>query len=174
MMCVKIWKTTGMIKVSGKIINPWPRMFNHPSIQEDVPNTRCECMPGTKLGAGDSQGEMTGRMFSTHSSLSRIRWLASSLPSCRKSVPISKPWLLSSIKVEMEWEFGVIGCTLWHVEWTNNRILLYNTGSYLQYPMTNHNGEECEEECMYMCNWSTLWCSRNQHNILNQLHSSQK
>lgn len=73
MMCVKIWKTTGMIKVPGKIIKPWPRMFNHPSIQEDVPNTCCECVPGTELGAGDSQGEMTRRVFSTHSPLRRRR-----------------------------------------------------------------------------------------------------
>ena len=25
--------------------------------------------------------------------------------------------------------------------WINNKILLYSTGNYIQYPMINHNGE---------------------------------
>jgi len=28
--------------------------------------------------------------------------------------------------------------------WINNRVILYNTGNYIQYPLINHNGKECE------------------------------
>ena len=38
----------------------------------------------------------------------------------------------------MEWEFGVSRCQLVHVEWVN-KVLLYNTKNYIQYPLINHN-----------------------------------
>ena len=40
------------------------------------------------------------------------------------------------------WEFGVSRCKLLHVEWINNKVLLYSTGNSIQYPRINHNGEE--------------------------------
>ena len=52
----------------------------------------------------------------------------------------------------MEWEFGVSRCKLFHIEWLNNKVLLYSTGSYIQYPVINHNGKEYKKECMYMYN----------------------
>ena len=30
-----------------------------------------------------------------------------------------------------------------------NKVLLYNTGNSIQYPVINHNGKECEKE--YIC-----------------------
>ena len=33
------------------------------------------------------------------------------------------------------------------IEWINNKVLLYRTGNYIQYPVINHN----EKECIYMC-----------------------
>ena len=30
----------------------------------------------------------------------------------------------------------------------NNKVLLYSTGNYSQYPMINHNGKEYEKECI--------------------------
>ena len=42
----------------------------------------------------------------------------------------------------MEWEFGISRCKLLYREWINNKGLLYSTGNYIQYPMTNHNGKE--------------------------------
>ena len=33
----------------------------------------------------------------------------------------------------------------------NNKVLLYSTGNYIQYPVINHNGEEYEIE--YMCTY---------------------
>ena len=38
----------------------------------------------------------------------------------------------------MDWEFGVSGCKLLYIEWINNKVLLYSTGNYIQYPVINH------------------------------------
>ena len=32
-----------------------------------------------------------------------------------------------------------------------NKVLLYSTGNYIQYPVINHNGKEYEKS-IYMCN----------------------
>ena len=42
----------------------------------------------------------------------------------------------------MDWEFGVSRCKLLHIEWINNKALLYSTGNYIQYLEINHNGKE--------------------------------
>ena len=46
----------------------------------------------------------------------------------------------------MEWEFGICRCKLLYREWINNKVLLYSTGNYIQYPVINHNGKEYEKE----------------------------
>ena len=33
----------------------------------------------------------------------------------------------------------------------NNKIILYSTGNYIQYPMINHNGKEYEKEYIHVC-----------------------
>ena len=43
---------------------------------------------------------------------------------------------------EKEWEFGISGCKLLYTAWINNKVLLYSTGNYIQYPVINHNGKE--------------------------------
>ena len=48
----------------------------------------------------------------------------------------------------MHWEFGISRCKLSYIEWINNKVLLYSTGNYIQYPVVNHSGKEC----MFMCN----------------------
>ena len=48
-----------------------------------------------------------------------------------------------------DWEFGISRCKLLYIGWINNKVLLYSTGSYTQYPMINHNGKEYEKECTY-------------------------
>ena len=45
----------------------------------------------------------------------------------------------------MDWEFGVSRCKLLHIEWIENKVLLYNTGNYIQYPVIKHNGKEYEK-----------------------------
>ena len=32
----------------------------------------------------------------------------------------------------------------------NNKVLLYSTGNYIQYPLVNHNGKEYEKEYVYI------------------------
>ena len=43
-----------------------------------------------------------------------------------------------------EWEFGVSRGKLLHMGWINNKVLLYNTGNYIKYPVTSHNGKKYE------------------------------
>ena len=43
---------------------------------------------------------------------------------------------------QMEWEFGVSRCKLLYIEWINRTVLLYSTGNYIQYPVTDHNGKD--------------------------------
>ena len=42
----------------------------------------------------------------------------------------------------MGWQFGISKCKLLYREWINNKVLLYSTGNYIQYPMINNNGKE--------------------------------
>ena len=43
----------------------------------------------------------------------------------------------------IDWEFGVSRYKLLYIEWIN-KVLLYSTGNYIQYPVINHNGKEYE------------------------------
>ena len=36
---------------------------------------------------------------------------------------------------EMDWEFRISRCELLYIEWINNKVLLYSTGNYIQYPV---------------------------------------
>ena len=47
----------------------------------------------------------------------------------------------------MNWESGVNRCKLLHLEWINNKVLLYSTGNHIQYSEINHNGKEYKQEC---------------------------
>ena len=50
----------------------------------------------------------------------------------------------------MDWEFGVSRCKLLHLEWIDNKVLLYSTGNYIQFPGINHNAKEYKKR-MYIC-----------------------
>ena len=40
---------------------------------------------------------------------------------------------------------------LLYIEWINNKVLLYSTENYIQYPIINHNGKEyLKKECVYI------------------------
>ena len=52
----------------------------------------------------------------------------------------------------MDWEFGISRCKLLSIEWINNKVLLYSTGNYIHYPITNHNGKEY----VYICTTESL------------------
>ena len=48
-----------------------------------------------------------------------------------------------------DWEFGVSRCKLLYRGWINNKVLLYSTGNYIQYPVINHNGKEYKKKNVY-------------------------
>ena len=53
------------------------------------------------------------------------------------------------------WELGFSRGRLLHTEWLNNEVLLYSTGKYMQYPVTNYNGEDefnVPHAITYSCN----------------------
>ena len=43
----------------------------------------------------------------------------------------------------MNWDFGVSGWKLLHLERINNKVLVYRTGNYIQPPEIKYNGKEC-------------------------------
>ena len=61
----------------------------------------------------------------------------------------------------MEWEVGVSRCKLLYIEWINNKVLLYSTENYIQYPMINHNGKEYffKNKDVYICITESLCCT---------------
>ena len=50
----------------------------------------------------------------------------------------------------MNWEFGISRYKLLYRKQINNKVLLYSTGNYIQYPVINYNGKEYEKECIYI------------------------
>ena len=58
-----------------------------------------------------------------------------------------------------DWEFGISRCKLLHVEWINNKVLLYSTGDYIQYPVINRNGKECLKKNVYIRVTESLCCT---------------
>ena len=40
---------------------------------------------------------------------------------------------------ELDWEFGVKRCKLFHLEWISNDVLLYSTGNYILSCMIEHD-----------------------------------
>ena len=48
-----------------------------------------------------------------------------------------------------DWEFGISRCKLL-IGWINNKVLLYSTGNYIQWPVLNHKGKECEKEYIHI------------------------
>ena len=49
-----------------------------------------------------------------------------------------------------DWEFGINRCKLLYIGWINNKVLLYSTENYIQYPVINHNGKYYEKEYIYI------------------------
>ena len=49
----------------------------------------------------------------------------------------------------MDLEFGTSRYKLLSIEWIN-KILLYSTGNYIQYPIINQTGKEYDKEWIYI------------------------
>ena len=54
----------------------------------------------------------------------------------------------------MEWKVGVSRCELLYREWINNKVLLYSTKNYTQFPGIKDNGKGhfFFKECIYVYN----------------------
>ena len=51
-----------------------------------------------------------------------------------------------------DWEFGVSGCKLLHLEWIDNKVLLYSTGNYIQSSGIDHDGKQYKKRiCACVC-----------------------
>ena len=37
-----------------------------------------------------------------------------------------------------------------HLQWIDNKVLLYSTGNYIQYPVINLDGKEYEKICVHL------------------------
>ena len=48
------------------------------------------------------------------------------------------------------WEFGISRCKLVYIGWINNKVLLYSTRNYTQYPVIKCNGKEHLKEYIYI------------------------
>ena len=66
----------------------------------------------------------------------------------------------------MDWEFGVNRSKLLYIEWINYKVLLYSTGSCIQYPVIIHNQKEYEKEYIYICITESLSCISETNTIL--------
>ena len=42
-------------------------------------------------------------------------------------------------------------CKLIYIGWINNKVLLFNMGNCIQYPVINHKGKEYKKQCLYTC-----------------------
>ena len=54
-----------------------------------------------------------------------------------------------------KWEVGVSRCKLLYIKWIN-KVLLYSTENYIQYPMINHDG--IFKKNLYVCITESLCC----------------
>ena len=50
-------------------------------------------------------------------------------------------------------------CKLLYMEQISNKVLLYSTENYIQYPMINHNGKEYKKKNAYICVTESLCCT---------------
>lgn len=54
----------------------------------------------------------------------------------------------------MDWESGFSRCKLVRAEWIRNKVPPCGPGKSTRHPMINHNGTDCEKECVHVCTMS--------------------
>ena len=63
----------------------------------------------------------------------------------------------------MDWECGINRCNLLHIEWMENKVVLYSTGNYIHCPGINHSGKEYEEEGIYLSIYLSIYLYTHAH-----------
>jgi len=61
-------------------------------------------------------------------------------------------------RVRMDGEFEVSRCKLLYVGWINNKVLLYSTRNYSQYPVINYSGKHVKKN-VYIHTTESLCCT---------------
>ena len=76
----------------------------------------------------------------------------------------------------MEPEVGVSRCKCLYTGWINNKVLLYSTENYIQYPVINHNENKYFLKCIYMyvCITESLCCTAEINTTLSINYTSIK
>ena len=64
------------------------------------------------------------------------------------------------------WEFGISRHKLSYIGWIDNKVLLYSTGNYVQYPVISQNGKEHEKEYIYIYITESLCCTAETNTTL--------
>ena len=57
-------------------------------------------------------------------------------------------------------EFGTSRCKLLYIKWMNNKVLLYSTGNYTQYPIISLHGKEYEKQYIHTHIYSKITVQR--------------
>ena len=63
------------------------------------------------------------------------------------------------VRLGKDWECGISRCKLLYIGWINNKVLLYSTGNYIQYPVINHDRKEYKKKNVSMCITESLCCT---------------
>ena len=58
----------------------------------------------------------------------------------------------------MKWEFGISRYKLLHIKRINDKVLLYSTGNYSQYPEINCSGKNIKKN-LFLCITESLFCT---------------
>ena len=58
-------------------------------------------------------------------------------------------WLTRRVRGGIEWKSGASRCKLLYTGWIN-RVLMYSTENYIQYPVISHNKREYDKEYIYV------------------------
>ena len=71
-----------------------------------------------------------------------------------KNTGVGNHSLFQGIVLTLGSNLGLLHCRqilyhLSHQRWINNKVLLYSTGNYIQYPVINHHGKE--KKYIYIC-----------------------
>ena len=54
---------------------------------------------------------------------------------------------------------GFNRCKILHLEWINNKILLYSTGNYIQSLGIQQEKDDIRKECIYICMTGSPCCT---------------
>ena len=140
------WQDKAVVYTRGNITQPW----------EERNNAICSNMDGPRYYHTKSKANIIWYLLYVKS---KIWYKRTYLWNTKRFKRLRKQTLV--MKRDMESKLGVWDWNIQTTIYKINKVLLYDTGSYIQNPVIKHNGNEYEKEYVYMYNWLTLLYSRN-------------